>query len=311
MLRKLFERFALMPEGLVVPIGMVLVSLLFGGQAAAQGTGPVVANPPTENANGSWTYTYTVTVPDESSDPPNKKPCKDFHLECGTGTIGGTPGPATAGAPGRPGGGGALPGWGSSGGQGGRDVHWRMTDTNGQPVQPGGTFTVSITTPPGNGDVPPLNPAKATITSDGALRISPAGTIYRPTNCLLHVPGRKTGVVSYLSAVPAGGWAALFGYTGEREPRAYAVLFGTGVADPPVTMGGIEIPLSGPLELLTFSQTAFVRNGIGTSDSNGECDMEVYLPSVLPSGFRLYFALMYFDPLSGWVVSGPSSLTVQ
>lgn len=310
-MRRLFERFALVPDGIIVAIAMILVGLLFGGQAAAQGTGPVVSNPPIQNANGSWTYTYTVTVPDENCNPPNKKPCKDFHLECGTGTIGGTPGPATAGAPGRPGGGGALPGWGVSGGQGGRDVHWRMTDTNGQPVPPGGTFTVSITTPPGNGDVPPLNPAKFTITSDGALQISPAGTICRSARALLHVPGRRTGVVSYVSVVPAGGWAALCGYTGEREPRTYAILFGTGVANPPVSMGGIDVPLTGPNELLMLSLTPFVRNGTGVSDFEGEFDAEAYLPSALPSGFQLYFALMYFDPVLGWVVSEPSSLTVQ
>ena len=66
MLRKLVERFALVPEGFIVLIAMLLVGLLFGQADASQ----VTSRDPLgkSNPDGSTTFTYTVTAEEGEED---------------------------------------------------------------------------------------------------------------------------------------------------------------------------------------------------------------------------------------------------
>ena len=300
-MRRIFE-WVSMP---LFQIGaMLMIALLVGApQAQAQVTYvPPVAPAPkptrdTDPPEGSRTYTYQVRVPDNA-----QTPCKDFHLQFSSGTCGGVPGPATGGGPG---GGAALPGWGNAGGIGSKQITWKAQG-NAPGVPPGGTFTVTITVgSTSNGLPPPTAGCRWFITNDGALRVTPDGTIRanRPGDPDVSGPTRRPGLSATVNPAPAGSWATLVGYVGEAEERAYVTLFGLAPANPPTALG----PLSVSLELspfLTLATTPFVRNGIGVSNTDGECFPEIYIPLGMLSGFRIYLALAYYIPgLGEWEVS--------
>lgn len=301
-MRRLFERFALVPGGIVVAVAILLVGILCGqADAQAPAPRPGVRYTPPQGANdgsiqnrpeGSRTHTYEITVPPGTT-------CRDFHLHFDEGSCGGMPGPATAGGGG---GGSPLTGWTSSGGIGSRDVTWRQGDSQRPGIEGGGTFSVTITT---SASVGPTRPALLSwvITSDGAANVNPAAVTMKSSVATADVYGPKRKVnLSYSGPATPGAWATLAGYAGENEARNYLAVFSLSLASPPTSLGGVTLPIQPDPPVFTIFllslNPAIVRNGVGRSDANGEFTVELYIPPWLPSGFTIYAGLVVEDPVT-------------